>query len=145
MSDLTTEQRSRRAVSDGGRSRGGQPVEAEGAGENAGEATDDELEAASLRPARSRSVLWLSGLIIVCLVMGLSFAGAQSFRDLRSARARAAELEQEILDTQAAVESMTRRVHDLRTSSETIERLAREDLGLVRSDEIVIVLPDDHR
>ncbi len=97
----------------------------------------------ALKRGRSRSVLWLSGLIIVCLVLGLSFAGAQSFRDLSSARARADELEREIGETQHAVEELSRTIEDLRTSSETIERLAREDLGLVRPDEIVIVLPDD--
>jgi len=89
------------------------------------------------RPVRSVTVA-----AVLFLVLLLGVAGARSWRDLESARGRQAALELEIAETEVRVEALERRIQRLRRDPLLLERLAREELGLVKEGEVVFVLPE---
>jgi cell division protein FtsB len=86
-----------------------------------------------LRLAFGGAVIFVSGL--------LATAGAKSYRDLQVIRQREAELAVRIAASEERLEDQRHRLQLLREDPATLERLAREELGLVRSDDIVFVLP----
>jgi cell division protein FtsB len=88
------------------------------------------------RPVRSVTVA-----AVLFLVLLLGVAGARSWRDLDRARSRQAELAVKIEDTEARIDALERRIERLRHDPLLLERLAREDLGLVKEGELVFVLP----
>ena len=90
------------------------------------------------RPVRSATVA-----AVLFLVLVLAVAGAHSYRDLERARERRAKLEASIAATEARVEALERRIHRLKDDPLMLERLAREELGLARPGEVVIVVPED--
>lgn len=94
------------------------------------------------RPASFRL---LAGTVLFFLVVLLSAAGVRSYRDLEAARRREALLEQKIAATEASVAVLRRRVERLRDDPVTLERLAREELGMVRAGDVVIVLPGEKK
>ncbi len=73
----------------------------------------------------------------------LSVAGLKSYRDLEIARERERLLEHRIEQTEVRIERLRHRIELLRDDPATLERLAREHHGLVRPDDLVIVLPED--
>ena len=79
----------------------------------------------------------------VFLLIFLATAGYRSWRDLASARAHADELRTEIDATQGRIDQLQELIEKVENDPLTLERLAREDLGLVRPGDIVIVLPED--
>jgi len=68
-------------------------------------------------------------------------AGLKSYRDLSLASDREARLEMRIEEAQERVEVLESRVDLLRDDPATLERLAREQRGLVMADDLVLVLP----
>ncbi len=88
------------------------------------------------RPVRSVTVA-----AVLFLVLLLAVAGARSYHDLARARAHQAELQSKVDQTQARIEELQRRIERLRHDPVLLERLAREDLGLVRDGDTVVVLP----
>lgn len=97
--------------------------------------------AAASEPARPfRSVtLAVIGVVAVLLVG----AGIQSYGDLARARERQHELETRLEETRRRIESLEVRIERLREDPVLLERLAREELGLARPGERVIVLPEE--
>jgi len=94
-------------------------------------------------PARadsSRPVLLAAVLLFVVL---LGAAGLKSYRDLTAARAHEKQLEFRIEETRNGVDRLRGRIDRLRSDPATLERLAREELGLVRRQDVVIELPRD--
>ena len=92
-------------------------------------------------PARadsSRPVLLAAVLLFVTL---LGAAGFKSYRDLTAARAREKQLESRIEETRNGIDRLRGRIDRLRGDPAMLERLAREDLGLVRRQDVVIELP----
>jgi cell division protein FtsB len=89
----------------------------------------------SFRPVVGAAV----GLFIVLLAI----ASLKSYRDLEAARAREQLLETRIEETQSRIDHLKVRIERLRTDPGTLERLAREDLGMVRPGDVVIELPLD--
>jgi cell division protein FtsB len=81
------------------------------------------------------------GLAVVAFLGLLAIAGVQSYRDLSRAHAQELELEQQIAATQGRIEALERRLERLASDPGTLERLAREELGLVKPGDVVIVLP----
>ena len=73
----------------------------------------------------------------------LAMAGARSYRDLAAAQGREADLEEKIEATLERIESLEDRTMRLRSDPLALERLAREELGMVRPGEVVIVLPEE--
>ena len=87
----------------------------------------------SLRP-----VLVAAVLLFVTL---LCAAGLKSYRDLTAARSHERQLETRIEATRGGIERLRGRIERLRGDPAMLERLAREDLGLVRRQDVVIELP----
>jgi cell division protein FtsB len=78
---------------------------------------------------------------VLFLLLLLGVAGARSWRDLDRARDRQAGLELEIAETEERIETLERRIQRLRRDPLLLERLAREELNLVREGEVVFMLP----
>ncbi|MCB1054634.1 MAG: septum formation initiator family protein [Acidobacteria bacterium] len=87
-----------------------------------------------------RPFLGVTAAVLVLLVV---LGGVKSYRDLSQARQRVAALELEIRDAQARIAALEQRIHRLQDDPNTLERLAREDLGLVEPGDVVIVLPKE--
>ncbi len=87
-----------------------------------------------------RSVLALTVLILLGL---LATAGARSYRDLESARGHEQKLLEEIAETQERIRALNGRIDSISNDPVMLERLAREDLGLVRAGDVVIILPEE--
>lgn len=90
------------------------------------------------RPARP--VLWAAALFLLAL---LALAGTKSTKDLSTVRQREAELVGRLAETRAEIAAFERRLERLRRDPVTLERLAREELGMVAPGDVVIVLPPE--
>jgi cell division protein FtsB len=93
---------------------------------------------ATARPDSLRSVL---GAAVLFALVLLAFASVKSHHDLVAARDREKLLKASIHDTEQRIERLHARVRQLRGDRDTLDRLAREELGLVRPGDVVIVLP----
>jgi cell division protein FtsB len=94
-------------------------------------------------PARPDSLRSVVGAATAFVLVLLVVAGVKSYRDLAAARAEEARLTGEIGATRERIQNLHGRIERLRGDPVTLERLAREELGLVRPDDVVIVLPPD--
>lgn len=88
---------------------------------------------------RSLSTLIGVGLILALLL--LARAGAENYSGLAVLAEREAELEMDLEEAGMRVESLRRDVTLMQDDPAALERLAREELGLVRPGDTVIVLP----
>ncbi len=73
---------------------------------------------------------------------GLSLAAVKSYGDLRAARGRERALSERIGKTQEHIGELSDRIRRLRDDPTELERLARQELGLVKSGDVVIILPE---
>jgi len=83
------------------------------------------------------------GAAVLLFVTVLAMAGVKSYRDLEAARQRKDLLETQIHGTEAEIARLRSRIDSLRSDRGTLERLAREDLGMVKPGDVVIELPLD--
>lgn len=83
------------------------------------------------------------GITLALLLLLLVAGGMKSYSDLRQARQRVTELEQEIGVAKDRIETLERFIRRLETDPNLLERLAREELGLVEPGDVVIVLPEE--
>lgn len=95
-------------------------------------------QAESARPRPLRSLL--SALVVFCLLL-LATMALKGWRDYDRARDRAAALADQVAATERRIAELRQRIHALQEDPAALERVAREDLGLVRPDEVVLVLP----
>jgi cell division protein FtsB len=65
--------------------------------------------------------------------------GDRGFLDVRRARKELAEWERQVAERERIVEELRRQVERLRTDPLLLERIAREELGFVRPDEVVVL------
>jgi cell division protein FtsB len=93
-------------------------------------------------PARD-SFRPILGAAVLLFVAVLAMAGTKSYRDLEAARQHRHLLETRIQETQGEIARLRGRIDRLRSDPGTLERLAREDLGMVRPGDVVIELPQD--
>ena len=100
------------------------------------------MSRAAKNPRSASSRLLLGGALFFLLLL-LAAAGARGWRDLAAARAREALLEERIASTAERVAELQARIERLRDDPLTLERLARQDLGMVRPGDVVIVLPPE--
>ncbi len=90
----------------------------------------------TVNPFRSLfGALMFTGMMLVIV------AGLKSYRDLSVAQDREARLETRIEEAYERVQALGSRVDLLRDDPATLERLAREERGLVLPDDLVLVLP----
>ncbi len=92
-------------------------------------------------PARSESFRPVLGATVLLVLALLAIAGLKSSRDLETAKARERLLEKRIAETRAESERLRVRIDRLRHDPGMLERLAREDLGMVRPHDVIIELP----
>ena len=85
--------------------------------------------------------LWKAA--VVTLMLLLITAGAKSYRDLSVARAHEQNLLQDIEETSRRIRILSDRIERIENDDTTLEQLAREELGWVRENDVVIVLPPD--
>jgi cell division protein FtsB len=91
--------------------------------------------------ARADSLRPVLGVVVLLFLVLLGAAGLKSYRDLTAARARERQLEGRIDETRQAIDRLRGRIDRLRNDPAMLERLAREELGLVRPRDVVIELP----
>lgn len=94
-------------------------------------------------PASERNPLRpFFGVTLILFLLLLLAGGVKSYRDLVQARQRVTELELEIEGARERIRALERRIVRLESDPHTLERLAREELGLVEPGDVVIVLPE---
>lgn len=79
----------------------------------------------------------------VALLGLLVTAGYRSYRDLAVTHAHEAELRAEIDATRQRIDALRTRIDRTENDPLELERLAREELGMARPGEVVILLPRD--
>ncbi|MGH9382400.1 MAG: FtsB family cell division protein [Thermoanaerobaculia bacterium] len=87
---------------------------------------------------RFRALLWVAGAVLL-VAFGLSALKAWS--DLQAARRQEQEVAARIEEARRRVERLETRVEALRDDPQALEHAAREQLGLAREGEVVVVLP----
>jgi cell division protein FtsB len=92
-----------------------------------------------VRPDSLRSVL---GAAVLFALVLLAFASVKSHHDLVAARDHEGLLRTTIGLTEHRIERLHGRIRQLRNDPDTLERLAREELGLVKPGDMVLVLPE---
>jgi cell division protein FtsB len=93
-------------------------------------------------PARSDSFRPVLGAAVFLAFALLAIAGLKGNRDLQAARSRERMLTDKIAATRAESERLRVRIDRLSHDPGMLERLAREDLGLVRPGDMIVELPD---
>ena len=93
-------------------------------------------------PARSDSFRPVLGATVLLVFALLAIAALKSNRDLQAARATERTLTAKIAATRASSERLKLRIDRLRHDPGMLERLAREDLGLVRPGDMIVELPE---
>lgn len=93
------------------------------------------------RERAQRSLPTLIGVGLILALLFLARAGSESYAGLAELAEREAELEIDLEETRLRVEGLKHRVGSLQDDPVVLERLAREELGLVRPGDTVIVLP----
>lgn len=94
-------------------------------------------------PARTDSFRPILGAAVLLFVAVLAMAGTKSYRDLEAARLHKHQLETRVQQTKDEIARLRGRIELLRKDPGTLERLAREDLGMVKPGDVVIELPAD--
>jgi cell division protein FtsB len=88
---------------------------------------------------RKKAATLASVLVLIALVVGSLF-GDRGILHLMDQRRQAAELERQVEALRAENDHLAAEITALRTDPRSIERLAREELGLARPGETVFVL-----
>lgn len=96
-------------------------------------------EAPSHHPRPLRSIV---SVVVAVLVVALAVASLKSWRDYSEARDREARLRATVAETEKKIAALEKRILRLKDDPATLDRVAREELGLVRADEVVIILPE---
>lgn len=81
------------------------------------------------------------GASALLFLTALGIAGVKSSHDLETARQRKLSLQARIHSTEAEIDRLRNRIDRLRSDPGLLERLAREDLGMVRPGDVVVELP----
>jgi len=95
-------------------------------------------QAASARPRPLRSLL---SAVVVFLLLVLATASLAAWRELESARDKERALAADVAAREERIRALERKIERLRDDPVTLDRLAREDLGMVAPEDVVIVLP----
>ncbi len=92
-------------------------------------------------PQRSGSFRSLLVVAAVVMVAALAVAGARSYGELQKVRARETMLVDSLEKSRERSESLRQGMELVRTDAATLERLAREELGLVLPEDVIVLVP----
>lgn len=92
-------------------------------------------------PVRTDSFRPVLGLSVILFVAVLAIAAWRSYHDLSATRERERLLETRIREIHMHIDELHGRIERLRSDPGTLERLAREDLGMVRPGDVIVELP----
>lgn len=81
------------------------------------------------------------GMAVAFALLLLAAAGLKSWRDLQATRQRETVLMERIRSTETKVDNLKRKIDRLGHDPVTLERAAREELGMVKPGDVVMVLP----
>jgi len=87
-----------------------------------------------------RIALGVCGLLMVAVLM-LAVFNDRGLIQVQEKSKKLAGIETEISKIDAENKALTKEIHNLRTDPATIEKLAREELKLVKPGEVVLVTP----
>lgn len=90
-------------------------------------------------PKSSLRTILVAAAVAVFAVLLL--AGYDGSRDLARLKARKSQLEARLRQTEGNIAELKDRIGRLRSDPYTLERVAREQLGLARPGEVVVILP----
>jgi len=88
-----------------------------------------------------RVVILLSAVLTIVFLFSFVFS-KEGITQLQRSQARVSELDAEIARLRAENASLKKTLADLDHSNFTVERIAREDLGMAKAGETVYVLPE---
>ena len=88
------------------------------------------------QPPKARFLFWISAGIIAFL-LGSAWLGEDGYLAVIAAKARVSKLEKEIEAIEDKNKELRSEIRSLRSDERAIEKIAREDLGLVKKGEIV--------
>jgi cell division protein FtsB len=106
---------------------------------------DDSRMKTRLKKILARVPRSLVSAAVLALLLLLAVAAFKNYRQLQVAQDREEILRQRIEDRRLAVEGLDRQLVRLRENPASLERLARENLGMAYGDELVLILPDESR
>ncbi|MEW5975872.1 MAG: septum formation initiator family protein [Acidobacteriota bacterium] len=89
------------------------------------------------RPFLKRLMLSLTAVLLLLLV-GHAILGKRGYLEVRRIEDRNEELRQKIQQLQSENRDLLAEIHSLKTDPRTIEKIAREELGLVKPGEVKI-------
>lgn len=87
-----------------------------------------------------KAVTLVAGILAVISISSLLFSG-RGTAELQMSRKRVADLQADIRRLQAENARLKTEIESVRRSNYTVERTAREDLGMSKRGEIVYLLP----
>ncbi|HWP86141.1 MAG TPA: septum formation initiator family protein [Terriglobia bacterium] len=93
-------------------------------------------------PGRPKKLRWLAagGFVLLAILIN-EVAGKSGYVSRQEQLRRIEALSREIEQLRQQNQSLTQRIHELRSDPEAIEEIAREQLHLARPGEIVVALP----
>ena len=107
--------------------------------------TDHGPEAPAARPdarhVRPASVVVVSALLSA-LVFGIFLVSDRGLLQVRKQRVQLAKAQEEVAQLEADTKRLQAEVAALRSDPNALEKVAREELNLVKPGEVVLVLPD---
>jgi cell division protein FtsB len=107
--------------------------------------TDHGEEAPAARPegrhVRPASYVFVS-LLLSALFFGIFFVSDRGLLKLRRQRQQLAKASEEVAELEAGNKRLAAEVEALKSDPRAVEKVAREQLNLVRPGEVVLLLPD---
>jgi cell division protein FtsB len=85
------------------------------------------------------------GAVVVLIALGLALYGSSSLVRVLQMRAEMEAMEKDVAALRQQTEQLSAMVERLRTDPSFVEKLAREDLGLVREGDTVLKFPSQGR
>lgn len=86
-----------------------------------------------------KAVMLLSGVLTIVFLISFLFS-KEGISELQQSRQRVAELQRDIERLRAENRELAAQINNLRNSTFSIEKIAREDLGMAKDGEIVYVV-----
>jgi len=88
-----------------------------------------------------KAVILLSAVLTIVFLISFFFS-QEGISELQQARQRVAALQQDIERLRAENQQLAEQINNLRNSTFSVEKIAREDLGMAKEGEIVYVVED---